>query len=56
MYLDDFEIIDQGLDIILSTKFNNSLNLIQVQYLTENNRIFLAINLSTTYIKFNLIN
>ena len=48
-YLDDFEIIDQGLAIILDNKFNKSLTLIQVYYLSENNKIFLAINLNQTY-------
>ena len=49
-YLDDFEIIDQGLANILNNKFNKSLTLIQVYYLSENNKIFLAINLNQTYI------
>ena len=48
-YLDDFEIIDQGLALILDNKFNKSLQLIQVKYLSENNKIFLAINLNQTY-------
>ena len=50
MYLYDFQIIDQGLAIILSNKFNKTLTLIQVNYLSENNKIFLSINLEQTYI------
>ena len=49
IYLDNFEIIDQGLALILDNKFNKSLQLIQVKYLIENNKIFLAINLNQTY-------